>query len=463
MKDIVPSSGLKLPAFLTRAVPVSTGDVEIDNPAREVKAGMWTLIGFVVVFFAWAALVKVDAAVHSSGMIAVKGNRQAVQHPTGGIVAAMHVKEGQLVKRGDVLVELAGARSQANAKALRAQNINLKVQEARLMAEASGAAGFAEPEALKAYTSAEDRLQVENAMHLQRQSMASRRQMVAAQISVLRQQQNQTRDSIAGSQDRLVASSKRKRLTEEELAAVQPLEAKGYAPKTKVRQLQQSLAGLEGETGALQAEIAQGSALINESRNRELTTRSQTTAQIMDELRMTQQKLSELTPQLTAAESEFDRTSIRATTDGKVLGLSVFNAGGVVEPGQKILEIVPTNAPLIIEANVEAKDGDDLRAGQEAQIHIVALQERDLPVMKGKVLSVSPDSFRDERSGLAFYRAQIEVSAENIAMVDKVRGSRAWLKPGLPVDVVIPMRKRTVLAYLFEPLQETLWRAFREH
>ena len=463
MKDIVPGGGPKLPAFLTRGVALTSGNIEIDNPAGEIRAGLWTAIAFFVVFFAWAALVKVDAAIHSSGMIAVEGSRESVQNMSGGVVSAMLVKEGQIVKKGDVLVELAGGRSQADAKALRAQHINLTTQEARLMAEATGAAGFAEPEALKVYVTPEDRLQVENAMLLQRQSMASRRQFVGAQISVLHQQQNQTREAVAGNQDKLTASSKRQQLAQEELEAVQPLEAKGYAPKTKIRQLQQNIAGLEGENGALQAEISKGASQIGESRSREQTTRSQAMTQIMDELRQTQQMLGELIPKLTAAESEYAATSVRATTSGKVLGLTVFNAGSVVKPGQKILEIVPDSAPLVIEANIEAKDGDDLRAGQEAHIRITALQERDLPVMKGRVLKVSPDSFQDERTGASYYRAQIEVSAENIALVDRMRGNHAWLKPGLPVEVIIPMRKRTVLAYLFEPLTKTLWKAFREH
>lgn len=462
MKDLVPSSGLKLPALLSRGVELGQADAAIDNPAKEVRAGRLAIIAFFVIFLGWAALVRVDAAVHAGGNIAVAGNRQSVQHQSGGVVAATHVKEGQDVHKGDVLVELAGGRSQADANALRAEYINLKVQEARLMAEATGAAGFTEPAELQKYTG-EDRILVENAIRLQQQSMNSRRQFVAAQISVLRQQQAQTRDAVQGSTQQLAAAEKRKALTEDELKNVLPLEAKGYAPKTYVRQLQQSIAGLEGDTGALQAEIAKGSSLIAESRNRELTTRSQTTTQIMDELRMTQQKLTELTPQLTAAETEFERTSIRATTDGKVVALSVFNAGSVVAPGQKILEIVPDKAPLIIEANIEAKDGDDIRPGQIAQIRISAIQERDLPVMDGKILTVSADSFQDQKSGIHFYKAQIEVSAENIATIDKVRGNRDWLKPGLPVEVIIPLRKRTVLAYLFEPLNQTLWRSFREH
>ncbi len=463
MKDIVTSSGLKLPAILTRGVAIGDmAEPEIDNPIKEVRAGRFMVIAFFVVFLGWAALVRVDAAVHSGGMIAVAGNRQSVQHQTGGVVAKLDVKEGQVVKQGDVLLELSGGRSQADASALQAEYVNLKVQEARLMAEATGAAGFAEPAEFKDYTG-EQRILVDNAMRLQHQSMTSRRQFVSAQISVLRQQQAQTREALVGSEQQLAAASKRKALTEDELSNVLPLEAKGYAPKTYVRQLQQSIAGLEGDTGALQADIAKGSSVIAESRNREMTTRSQSTQEIMGELRDTQQKLTEITPQLTAAQTEYDRTYVRATTNGKVMGLSVFNAGSVIAPGQKILEIVPDSAPLIIESNVAAADGDDIHPGQEAQIRFSALQERDLPVMKGKILSVSADSFQDQKSGAFYYKAQIEVSADNINKIDKLRGNRDWLKPGLPVEVIVPLRKRTVLAYLMEPLNQTLWRSFREH
>ncbi len=463
MSDQLPSdTRFKPPAILARTFDLGTAVPEIDNPVKEMRTGRLIIIAFFVVFLGWAAIVRVDSAVYASGMIAVSGNRQSVQHQTGGVVAKLDVKEGDQVQKGQVLVELAGDRSEADANAYMANYISMKVQEARLLAEATGQSSFAEPVEFRTFTG-ENRALVDEAMKLQRQSMSARNQFVAAQISVLRQQQAQTRDSINGSQEQLDAKIKRKNLTEDELTGILPLEAKGYAPKTYVRQLQQNIAGLEGDVGSLKSDIAKASSAIGESQSRELTTRRQATQDVMDELRQTQQKLTELTPQLTAAQSEYDRTEIRATATGKVVGLSVFNAGGVISPGQKILDIVPDNAPLIIESNVAAKDGDDIRAGQEAQIRFSALQERDLPAMSGKVLSVSADSFQDQKNGTFYYKAEIEVSPENIAKITKIRGNSSWLKPGLPVEVIVPLRKRSMLDYLMEPLNQTLWKSFREH
>jgi HlyD family secretion protein len=134
-----------------------------------------------------------------------------------------------------------------------------------------------------------------------------------------------------------------------------------------------------------------------------------------------------------------------------------------VTPGQVMLEIVPDDAPLVIEAMVDAKDGDDIRPQQEAQIRFSAIQERDLPILKGKVLKISPDTFQDQKTGVHFYKAQVEVSPAAVSEISKVRGGKDVLKPGLPVEIIVPLRKRTILGYLFEPLNQTFWRSFREH
>jgi HlyD family secretion protein len=166
---------------------------------------------------------------------------------------------------------------------------------------------------------------------------------------------------------------------------------------------------------------------------------------------------------LGAARTEFDRTQIRAPATGKVMGLITTTEGAVITPGEKIMDVVPENAPLVIEAYVAPQDGDDIRAGQVAQIRFTSMHERDMPELTGKVLDVSGDSFQDQKSGESFYKARIEVSSDSLAKIAKLRGRNDVVRPGLPVEVVVPVRKRTVLGYLLEPINETFWRSFHEH
>lgn len=453
----------KLSTALTSIVPlngvVSDG---VDDPGREIRAGRITIFLFFGVFLGWCAFVRVDSAVYAHGMIAVAGQRQEVQHKTGGVVTKIDVKEGDQVHKDQILIELAGDQAEASANGLMAQYITLLAQQARLTAEAFGQQTFAEPPEFKNFTG-ENRQLADQAMRIQQQAMLARHRAVNAQVSVLQEQSQQANQAIMGAKSQIQSNEKRQALVQDELQSVKGLEQKGYAPKTRVRDLEQTLAGFEGDSAALRAEMGKSAALMGEAKMRQVVVLRQSGQDVVNELRDTQQKLSELLPQLGAAQSEYDRTAIRAPATGKVVGLTVNTVGGVIAPGAKVLDIVPDNAPLIVEANVDAKDGDDVKVGQDAQIRFSALQERDLPTMTGKVLEVSADSFIDQKSGQAFYHAQVQVSAENMRKIDQIRGAKDVLKPGLPAEIVVPLRKRTVLEYLVEPISQTIWRSFREH
>ncbi len=446
-----PSTGVAVPEATTT-----------DSPDRDVRTGMWIVFAFFGVFLGWAALARVDAAVYAHGKIIVSGDRQQVQNKSGGVIKQVLVHEGDHVTKGQVVVELAGDESQATTESYTAQYISLKAQEARLVAEEIGAASFSEPAEFAKYTGA-DRVMVDQAMQVQRRAMQARRQSLGAQMSVLAQQEAQSRETIQGTQQRIDANQKQQKLTGDELSGVRSLNEKGFAPTTRVRSLESSLAGLEGDNGALHANVAQANAMISESRMRSLTLRRQSDQDIVTELRDTQSKLSNILPMLGAATTEFGRTQIRAPTTGKVMGLITTTEGAVITPGEKIMDVVPENAPLVIEALVSPQDGDDIRTGQVAQIRFTSMHERDVPELTGKVLDVSGDSFQDQKSGESFYKARIEVSHDSLTKIANLRGRKDAVRPGLPVEVVVPVRKRTVLGYLLEPINETFWRSFHEH
>jgi HlyD family secretion protein len=433
----------------------------LDDPAPDISKGLIVVFIFFVVLLGWAALARVDAAVYAHGTIVVSGSRQEVQHREGGVISALHVKEGDHVVKGQVLVDLAGDQTEANANALIAQFIDLKLKEARLLAEQSGRGGFVIPAALDEFGPQYQPL-INSAVILQRNTLAANRTFIATQLSVLDQRVVQTREGIAGYEEQSKSNIQRQSLTRDELTGVQDLQAKGYAPMTRVRSLQEEIAGLEGEFGALRANIAASEAKIGETQLQAVSVRKQFLDQTIADLSDTQSKLKAMEPQMQAARTSYDRLHIRATATGKMMGLSVFTVGGVIAPGQKVAEIVPDATPLVIQAMVDVKDGNDIKPGQVAQVRFTSLHERDVPILNGRVLDVSGDSFSDKETNRAFYTARIQISPETLRTLNRIMKDSDALKPGLPVEVVVPLRKRTMLQYLLEPLNQSLWKTFRE-
>ena len=183
---------------------------------------------------------------------------------------------------------------------------------------------------------------------------------------------------------------------------------------------------------------------------------------VASELREVEASLNDVTPKLQAARDQLARIEIRSPASGTVVGLTVFTPGGVIEPGQKLMDIVPERAPLTIEAKLAITDGDDVYAGRAAFVRFEALHERSLPALNAKVTRVSADSFTDEKTGASFYTIEVAVPESELKKIEDLRGSKA-LRAGLPVSVQIPLRKRTALQYAFEPLTSSLRKAFREH
>ena len=435
--------------------------VESDDPVTDVRFGIAAVVLFFVLFLGWASWARVDSAVYAHGNIVVTGSRQEVQHKEGGIVTAINVKEGDKVTLGQDLIDLSGDETAANADALMAQFIDLKAREARLMGEQREQADFAVP---AEFTGLDAKYQplVAAALQLQHKTMVANRNFLETQLSVLDQRAQQTREQISGDNEQMDSNLKRQNLTKQELTGVQDLQAKGYAPMTRVRSLQEEIAGLEGDYGALQANVASAQAQIGESEMQALSARKQFMDQVLSDLNDTQSKLKTMEPQLIAARTTFDRLHIRATATGKVMGLTVFTVGGVIAPGQKIMDIVPDATPLVINAMIESKDGNDIHPGMLAQVRFTSLHERNVPILKGRVLDVSGDTFTDKDNNKSFYQARVEISPQTLKTLDNLADNSNALKPGLPVEIIVPEHKRTVLQYLMEPLNQSLWKTFRE-
>jgi HlyD family secretion protein len=434
----------------------------IDNERGDIRFGLIIAGLFFVLFLGWAAFAPLDSAAYATGKLAVSGQRQSVQHRDGGVVASIHVSEGQHVKKGDLLIELAGAEVRAQERALAAQMVNYQAQRARLQAELTGASAINWPAEFNNATGAR-RAEVDEAIRVQSSEFQARRSLLTAQSQVLGQQSAQANQSATGYRSKMVSSAEQERLIQEELDSLRTVAAKGFVSLSRIRALERAKADLQGQRGQYQASIAEAQSSASGGRLRQIEAQKTYRERASSELREVEFALGELIPKYRAATDQLERLRIRAPVSGNVIGLSIFTVGGVIAPGQTLMDIVPEKADLVVEARVSIDDADDLRVGQQAQVRFLGLHERNMPIIFGQLTRLSADSLFDEKSGLSFYTAEVRVPADQMANVRGVRGKDFELRAGAPVAVLIPLKKRTALQYAFEPLAETMWKSFREH
>lgn len=408
-----------------------------DDARREIRFGVTALVAFFGLFLGWAAFAPLDAAVVAPGVVVVSGSRQTVQHREGGVIAHIHVTDGQRVQQGDALIELSAPEVLARKEALLSQVFDLQMQRAQILATQHGTTEIEAPPEWAALPP-EDQVAANAALERHRQESASRR-------AALRGHRAGAVDArISGYQDEIAAVDRQDHLLEEELTGVRSLADRGLMPLTRVRALERAQAELDGRRAELRASIA--GALEDRA----------------EELRDIEARLAGLTPQLAGARAELERTMMRAPVSGVVVGLHANTVGGVIRPGEAVMDIVPEGQDLIVEAQVRPEDADDLRPGLIGEVRITAFTGRGMPILHGELERVSADRFTEERTGRAYFLARMAVSQAELARLSQATNNRARLRPGLPAQIMVPTRKRTALQYLLEPLNQSIWGSFRE-
>ena len=451
-QNLVPANGSDVEQY---------DDIANDDAGREVRLGVIVAALFFVLFLGWAAFAPLDSAAYANGQLVVSGQRQSVQHRDGGVVAAIHVVEGQRVRKGDTLIELAGAEVRAQERALAAQLVNAQAQRARLDAELSG--GSIVWPAEFATATGSRREAIPEAIRVQSAEFRARRASLVAQSQVLGQQSAQANQSASGYRSKMISSSEQERLIQEEIDALRPVADKGFVSQSRMRALERARADLQGQRGQYSASVAEAQATAASGRLRQIEAQQGYRERASTELREVEFALGDLLPKYRAAYDQLERLRIRSPASGTVIGLSVFTVGGVIAPGQKLMDVVPEKSDLVVGARVSTADADDLRMGQEAQVRFLGIHERSMPVITGNLTRLSADSLVDEKTGEAFYTAEVRVPADQLQQIKKVRGQDFELRAGAPVAVLIPLKERTALQYALEPLTETMWTAFREH
>ena len=431
-----------------------------DAPHREFKRGAMIAGAFFLGLLGWAAVTPLDAAAFGQGVVIVSGNRQVVQHRQGGIITALYVTDGQPVEKGDPLAVVSASELIAAERGTASEVISLLAMRARLTAESKGAASVAAPSEFAALEG-EDRVLAETAMAGQRALFNARRASLGTERAVLGQRIAQHQEQIGGIRHQLRANEVQQRLIEDEVEGLKSLLPKGYVSVNRLRAMERLASELDGTYGAHRADIARSNEAIGETRLQIASLRRQMITEVAGQLREVQMRLDELQPKLLSLRDQVARSVVRAPASGRVVGMSVFTVGGVVAPGETLMEIVPQDRDLVIEGKVSPTEADDLAPGMETQVNFTALQERSLPILMGEVTKVSADSLEDERSGERYFRIEVVVPPREMAKLKTVRSE--GIQPGLPADILIPLRKRSALSYLVEPLTQTLWLAGREN
>lgn len=441
----------------TRIIPYDPNN----QSSPEQRARPTILIGLALMVFLfgfvglWAALVPLASGAIAPGKVILDSNRKDIQHLEGGIVKEILVKEGDVVANGQVLLRMDNTSAQARSDLIRGQYLTARATEARLLAERDNRDSIAFPDELTSIEATDK--QVGEILDTQRRLFKTRRESVQGQVDVLNQKIAQSDQEIRGYREQASAASTQISLLNEEIGVVQGLLAKGNALRPRLLALQRAQADLMGQRGQAQAMISRANQTINEAKIGILNQKNEYLNQANAELKEVQTQLSDLSEQGLAAGDVVRRIEIKAPLAGTVTGLAIHTIGGVVQPGQTLMTLVPTGDKLIVEARISPTDIDVVQNGLKAQVRLTAFHIRSMRPVEGTVVNVSADRFENERTGEAYYTARIEIPQSELKDVGDLK-----LTPGMPAEALIVTGSRTMLSYLVRPIRESFGHAFHE-
>ena len=403
----------------------------------------------------WAATAKLQGAVISPGHLRVESQRQVVQHPDGGVVGEIFVREGDFVEAGAVLIRLDGTTLQSELAVLESQLFELMARRGRLNAEQADSDTITfDPELLAV---AEFNPEVKTLIDGQVALFTARNKTMQREIEVLRERQIQIREQITGSEGEAEALAEQSALIEKELADQRTLLQKGLAQASRVLALEREAARLKGERGQIIAQAAQLKGQISEIEIELLRMQATRREDAISKLRDLGFRELELKERRIALNEQLARLDVRAPLAGVVLDMSVHALKSVVRAAEPILYIVPSDSELVVDAQVDTTHIDSVHSGQEAVLRFSAFNVRTTPELFGIVSKVSPDAFFEEKTGRSYYKAEVLLREGELA---KLQGQQ--LIAGMPVEVYIQTGERTPINYLLKPITDYFNRALRE-
>jgi HlyD family secretion protein len=443
--------------FMTRRTHPST------NPAMAavrapLVAGLWVMLILAGTILVWGALAPIDSATVAKGTIVLLSNKKVVQHLEGGIIEEILVKEGDAVTANQPVMRLSNATATANLNILQGQFYAAQAAEARLLAERNGSGSIDFDEHMIEFAKTDE--EVAKVMVAQTHLFLSEMEAQQAKLSVLDQRIAQSQEEIVGLRSQIDGLSEQMKLYSEEISTVEALLKQGHDTRPHLLELQRRQSELQGNRGQFEANILKSEQNIIETRMQIINQQKEFETKVSQDLKDAQAQIADLKDKLNSANDVVDRTVITAPTGGIVNGLKYHTSGGVIAPGTPIMDIIPQNDLLVIEAHVKPNDISAVHTGLNARIVFTSYKMRTTPKVPGKVTQVSADTFSDDKSLQAapYYAVHIEIDKKFLQNIE----TPIELYPGLPADVLILTGSQSFLSYLFSPIIDSMHSAFRE-
>ena len=426
------------------------------DAGRAARIGLWALVLGFGGFLLWAALAPLDEGVPSPAAVSIDTKRKAVQHLSGGIVKQVLVKEGSLVKEGQTLIQLDEAVARANYESVRQRYLGLRAMQGRLLAEQSGASSIGLHPDLKA--AASDPL-IQAQIATQQQLFQSRRAALRADLEGLEESIRGQQAMLQAYDGQLVSRRSQLALLQEELGQTRGLVAEGYAPRNRQLELERSVADVQASIADLLGNTTRAQRAIGELRQRAIARQQEYRKEVERDLTEVTRDVQSDAEKFVAVQADLERSEIKAPVAGQVVGLAVQTVGGVVQPGQKLMDVVPADEPLLLEARIAPHLIDKVHAGLPTDVRFTAFAHSPQLVVQGEVQSISHDLLTEQQGSAAvsYYLARVKVTPEGM----KTLGSRQ-LQPGMPAEVIIKTGERSLLKYLLSPLSKRMAASLKE-
>lgn len=450
---VVPAAGAAPPALWKPEQPALILDAPRPRTAAPVLIGWIVLLVFCLGLGSWAALTPLAEAAIAPGMLKVEGTRRTIQHFEGGIVREILARDGDQVRRGQVLMRLDQPQAAQQTETLRSQRWALLAQDARLVAELSGAAEIAFHAAL----AGADAARAQDAILGQRALFEARRVALETQLSVLAARVEQFEATIRSATAQREAQQRMLALLKAEEQNTEMLLRQGLARLPQLLAIQRQVASVEGNIADIGNQMDRARAQIAEAQREMQRLRDQRLQEASAELREVRVRLAEAEERLRAAEDVSMRLEVTAPEDGTILNSRFFTIGAVVRPGDPVMDLIPRGERLVAEVHVQPNDIEVIHPGLLAEVRLPAFKQRTVPYLHGHVTYVASDVTQDERRGISYYRVQIEIDEGQLAALEGVQ-----LRPGMMVEAMIQTGSRSFARYLLQPVFDSFHRAFRE-
>ncbi|MXS83196.1 HlyD family type I secretion periplasmic adaptor subunit [Nitrosomonas oligotropha] len=435
-------------------VPADLSHQVDTDETLHTKLGWWIVLAGFGGFILWASFAPLDKGVPVPGTVTVASHLQAVQHQIGGIIDSILVKEGEHVAVGQVLVRMNDVQLKAQAEITRSQLYTARAVEARLLAERDGRKEITFPQDL--LTSQHDP-RIANNIITQNQLFTSRQLALHHEIAALEENIAGSRMQLRGLEASRASKNAQLKFLEEQLVNLRDLAQDGFVPRNRVLELERTYTQLTGEISAETGNIGRIQRQIAELEQRRIHRQQEYQKEVRQQLSDIKREIDSLSSRLSGQDFELANVEVKAPVDGFVVGMNVFTEGGVISPGFKLMDIVPSDDMLIITGQVPVHLIDRVHVDLPVDLIFSALNQKQTPNIPGTVTQVSADRLMDERSGLPFYNIKAKVTPEGMKKLTDQQ-----IRAGMPVEIFIKTGERSLMSYLFKPILDRVHSALSE-